>query len=252
MNLDHLTYSCPVEINAYNIDKYYKANIVGINDIIDAAGLLHLRELGHSMMKMNIENHMGWALYQRELRIFRDLNFEQSYVAETTITGRHKIFTFRDYRILDQEGKVCVESSSIWLLFDLQKRNFVKEYPQFFKDMVDPGNQLVHLERPQKVKFKNGESEKKAYSVQVRNSHCDFLGHLSNNHHIRMIYDAMDYRLFENYSISQFNTSFLKEVHSGEFLDLYVVNKNDQCLVDCRQKDVSISKTIISLQKKVN
>jgi len=249
MDASHLKYQCTVEPNAYNIDKHYNLNIVGINNILDKCGLDHLNHIDFSIRKMSSKDKLGWALYQREVRIFEEISFEKKYTVKTYITGRHRIFTYRDYKILDADGKLCAESSSIWILFDLETRSFVKDYPQEYKDLIDPGNTLEPLERPRKVKFKIADGIKPDYEVQVRYSHCDFLGHLSNNHHIRMIYDALPVDIWDTHIISQFNTSFIKEAHNGDHLLLYAKVDNGQWFIDCRQGENSISKTIVSLKE---
>jgi len=172
--------------------------------------------------------NLGWALYQREINILKDLDFGHTYKVKTIVTGRQRIFTYRDYFIYNEKGDLLVESSSVWILFDLNKRSFVSDYPEEFKQIIDPGNELPHLPRPQKIRLKSFPSPSLSYSTQVRYSEIDINGHLSNHHQNRYLYDVFSKETFELYRIKSFKANYLEEANFGDLIaiEAFELSKN--------------------------
>jgi len=248
--MDALKYSCPVEVSPYEIDPYYKANILSINQMLDNGGMKHISHLGYSMLQLG-QMGLGWALYQRNINIINDINYDEPYTIETIITGRQRIFTYRDYRIKDAKGNVCVESASVWILFDLNARSFVKDYPDDLKKIIDPGNQLDHLPRPSKIRVNENSSVSHSYTNKVRYSSLDFLSHLSNHHQCRMIYDVLPKSIYEKQRIKKFNTNFIGETTYGSDVTINAYSENENCyVIETTSQNKTLARAYIELEMK--
>lgn len=249
MSSSHLTHRYPVKVNPYEIDPSYKANILSINNILDQGGMSHISHLGLSMNKLR-EKGYGWALYQRDIHIHHDLEFDKAYNIETKITGRQRIFTYRDYYILDAENRICVESSSIWILFDLQARSFVKEYPDEFKKLIDPGNEIAHLPRPQKIRSKVVGQGDYSYSTQVKYSDIDILGHLSNHHHIKMMYDVLPKSVYDTHRVKSFKSNFISEAAYGDQILIKAEKEDLRFVVSSSSGEKVLGRGVFDMEKK--
>ena len=245
MDGSDLIYRRPVEVGTYDVDNDFHATPAGVSSMLDMAGMGHLKAIGYPMQKMNETLSLGWALSQRIIRLHRPIHLGQTYEAETIVTGRKRIFTFRDYRVIDDQGQLCADSASIWILFDLKNRSFVRDYPPFFQELIDRGNAMPHLQRPQKLRFTITDSDLERYEVQVRQGHCDFLGHLSNYHHLRMIMDSLPISQVHELKTRAVNTTFVKEARLHDRLSFWVQQTGEGWLVEGRKGETVISKTEI-------
>jgi len=242
---DFLKHYIKTDLNPYEVDPDYKAHLMAINQLLDKTGMYHLNELGYPMEKLK-EKALGWALYQRDMHILKDLNFAETYKVETKITGRERIFTYRDYTITNNQNEICVESSSRWLLFDLEARKFVKQYPEELLAIIDPGNSIEHHPRPQKLKFSEIKNPELVDKLKIRYSEIDMNGHLSNHHHIRYFYDLLSMEWHKKNRIVNFSINYIAEASYGETIELRAAISDNEIYM------ISLCNDKVSAKAKLN
>jgi len=212
----HLQYSYDAELNPYDIDMFMEGSLAGINQLSDKAAFNHIRELGFATEKM-LDEGLAWLLYQKDFNILKPLRLNETYRIETRITGKRRLFTYRDFSIYDSTGDICIEIASSWVLFNLKNRSIVKVYPDDILAIIEPGNEIDHLPQRPSPSLKNEEYGILGTHKVVFND-LDTNGHMSNHALLCRLTDALPHELMHEYRIVNFRINYRLESFVGDTL----------------------------------
>lgn len=246
-----LSYEYNTCLNPYDVDMHMKGHLAGINQLADRAAFDHIRKLGFSTESM-FHQQLAWVLYQKDISIFQDLVLGIEYCINTVITGRDSLFTYRDFIISDPDGKRCVEISSAWLLFDLDKRSMLRQYPDDIEILITKGNQVKSLPRPVKIRVAPiGDADYElAHSVNYMD--LDANKHISNQSLLRKLAEVLPYDLMEKHRISSARIQFKSEAFLGDKLIIRAkMHGNEKAELVCCSQSKTIAFGEIKFEKRI-
>ncbi len=226
-------------LNPYDIDRHLRATIMGINQMLDNTAFEHIGQLGFSTESM-LQKQMAWLLYQKTFWIKKDMLLNKSYTVNTCITGKERLFTFRDFIITDQDGNTYVEVSSSWVLFDLKSRKIMTQYPEDIETIILPGNDIKSLPRPKTIKAHTDTLEAKRVKHRVGYFDIDANEHMSNHALLTRAIETLDYDIIANRRISQLDIQYKLECFENdelEFILLRNASENNSDLYIHIEKD---------------
>ena len=128
----------------------------------------------------------------------------------TCPTGFQKVFTFRDYKVFDENDELIAHSSSSWLLLNTQTRRMNRIPPHilaFEKDMPPPAEQLP---RPD-FKIPALTQIDHAANFRVNWHDLDFNGHLNNVYYLQWMMETLPDDLLENGTLKAFDIQYKVE-----------------------------------------
>jgi medium-chain acyl-[acyl-carrier-protein] hydrolase len=149
--LPPLGYSGVFIIRTYEIDNQKRATIPAIVKLMHEAAMQNVIHLKLSVW--DLESHqISWVLMRKWLEIYRMPKLGEQITIHTYPAGFERMFTFRDYKMYDEDGLLIAASSSTWLLMDTQSRKMTG-MPPFILEVQDqvpadydylphPGNKL--------------------------------------------------------------------------------------------------------------
>lgn len=204
-----LSYNLPYTVQTYDIDKRRRMTVAALVKQMQEAAMQNVMEMKVSVWDMEAD-HLSWVLLKKKLRINRLPMIGERIRFYTCPTGFQKVFTFRDYKVFDENDELIAYSSSSWLLLDTQTRRMKRIPPHilaFEKDMPPLSEQLV---RPD---FKIPVLTQIDHSTNFRvNWHdLDFNGHLNNVYYLQWMMESLPDDLLENGTLKAFDIQYKVE-----------------------------------------
>ncbi|MCJ8014065.1 thioesterase [Paenibacillus sp. KQZ6P-2] len=205
-------------IHSNDIDYKSEARLSVILALMQRTADADLERLGASRDEM-IAQGMGWMLITMELRFQRIPRALENISIHTWNKGSKGALWQRDFRILDNEGKVIAEACSIWALVDIEKRKVLR--PSAFTIEVPMNADDSAGEAPDKVKIPENEAMHEVYRSVVRYSGIDANGHLNNSRYADLVMDALRKEELDQLKIQSFKITYQHEALAGDEIAVY-------------------------------
>jgi len=203
-------------IRTYEIDNRKLATLPDLTRLLHEAAMQNVLALKLSVW--DLEPHgISWVLMRQQVNVERYPKLGETIRVQTYPAGFEKFFTYRDYRVWDEQGREIASSSSTWLLMDTAARRMVR-IPDFIKDfrqeMPSPADCLP---RPQgKLPRFNKLTQQARFRVGWHD--LDFNMHLNNTYYIRWMLEALPSSLLQNSFVRQLDIQFKSEALKDEVI----------------------------------
>ncbi|MEL6942473.1 MAG: acyl-ACP thioesterase domain-containing protein, partial [Bacteroidota bacterium] len=159
-------------IKAYDIDAHKRATPLALIRAMHEAAMQNVIRLGISVWDLEPQN-LAWVLMSKYVQFERLPNLGEKIKILTQPSGFEKVFTYRDYKVLDEEGNTLLYSASTWLLMNTQSRRMTRipeNIRALEKEIPAPEDCLPRCE----VKFKKLEEIDMQEQVKVGWHDLDF------------------------------------------------------------------------------
>jgi len=209
------TENCLVRFGA--IDKSDSMTLNSIFNFFQEAAISHAENLGVGREAMAKANQV-WLLSRMSVQVDRRPKYGETVTVRTWPRGAEKLFTRRDYDILDADGQAAVRASSSWIIVDLIKRRPLR--PQAIVDTMPHNEGLDALPNTAVILEENP-------SLQKRREHpalytdVDYNGHVNNISYIRWIENAINPELLEQAKQMRLDINYLNEVLRNEITGIW-------------------------------
>jgi acyl-ACP thioesterase len=208
------TESCFVRFG--DIDKSDSMTLNSIFNFFQEAAISHAENLGVGREAMARANQV-WLLSRMSVKVDRRPGCGETVTVRTWPRGAEKLFTRRDYDILDANGKAAVRASSSWIIIDINKRRPMR--PQAIVDAM-PGNEGLDA-MPAAVGLEENLSLQKCREHPALYTDVDFNGHVNNISYIRWIENAINPELLEQAKQMRLDINYLNEVLRNEIIGIW-------------------------------
>lgn len=186
--------TAPYTIRTYEIDNKKKATIPALIKLMHEAAMENVIDLNLSIW--DLEPHqISWVLMRKQLVVNQLPNLGEEIKVVTHCAGFEKFFTYRDYKIFNQQDELLAYASSTWLLMDTVKRR-MSRIPDFILAMEMPKEEDC-LPRPKNKlpKFEHVDLQK---DFTVGWYDLDFNQHLNNVFYLQWILETVPDNLLLN------------------------------------------------------
>jgi len=174
-------------IRTYEIDNHKRATVPALIKLMHEAAMQNVIDLKLSVW--DLEPHLiSWVLMRKNLVINQLPGLGEQVKVVTHCAGFEKFFTYRDYKIYNQEDKLLAFASSTWLLMDTTVRKMTR-IPQFILNLDIPPPEVC-LPRPKNKlpKFEQVDLQK---SFEVGWYDLDFNQHLNNVFYLKWMLETI-------------------------------------------------------------
>jgi len=154
-----------------------------------------------------------WVLSWAKVEILDYPKFMDEVKIQTWGKKQFKLYSMRDYLILNSDNEVICKGTSAWLLLDLKTlrpKILTELYPELkMLDLKDALNDL-----PQKITPTS--LTEIVYSSQIRYSDIDLNQHANNAKYIELMLDCFDIEFHKIHTIKSLTVSFNSESKFGD------------------------------------
>lgn len=187
------------------------------NHLLNCAGF-HAAERGFGIAELN-ENHYTWVLSRLAIELNNLPKQYDEFSIETWVENVYRLFTDRNFAILDKEGKPIGYARSVWAMISMETRKPADlltlhggSITEYVCDKECP------ISKPGRIKVT---TNKLVEEYRTRYSDIDINGHVNSIKYIEHILDLFPMETFRKKRIHRFEMAYVAESYYGDTLCFY-------------------------------
>ena len=193
------------------------------NHLLNCAGF-HAADRGFGIASLN-ENHYTWVLSRLAIEL-EELPFQyESFSVQTWVENVYRLFTDRNFSILNKDGKTIGYARSVWAMISMETRKPADLLTLHGGSIVDyVCDKECPIEKPGRIKISD-----KAVSTdyQTKYSDIDINGHVNSIKYIEHILDLFPIEVFKEKRIKRFEMAYVAESYYGDTLAFFKEEENE-------------------------
>ncbi|MCR4765196.1 MAG: acyl-[acyl-carrier-protein] thioesterase [Bacteroidaceae bacterium] len=216
------------------------------NHLLNVAGF-HSHDRGFGIDRLNKE-HYTWVLSRLALEMY-DLPLQyEPFTIETWVENVYRLFTDRNFAVLNKDGKPIAYARSVWAMIDTETRKPVDLMAIHDGDIAGYiCDKECPIDKPSRIKVSSQEPE---IVLPVKYSDMDINGHVNSIRYIEHILDLFPVETFKEKRVRRFEMAYVAETMSTDSMALYINKENiDHYDVEVRKNQSEVvcrSKVIFS------
>lgn len=233
MNTDVKIETYPIYVEPFHVD-YTGRIFMGVlgNHLLNVAGK-HAQKRGWGMGALN-ENQHTWVLSRLSIEMEKmPLHYEQIQI-RTWVESVLKLFTNRNFAVLDQDGNAIGYARSVWAMIDVETRRpcdlttlydgDIARYAVTDEDAIGGSAQaMCPIEGHGRFRFRDAQLVR---TIDTYYSDVDINGHINSVKYIEHILDIFPKEQFER-GIRRFEIAYKTESYMGDRLSLLRQDNED-------------------------
>lgn len=181
----------------------------------------------------DMHGRYGWVVSKQTLKLYSPI-YVNDHIQLSTFIDNGTHVSFPRYYLIEKDGKVIGQCSSLWTLIDIEKRRIVA--PKRIGIEVDEVHYDHDMELPQTIK--NNLKMHFVCQRQVLYSDVDINQHMNNTRYIEWAFDILDYHLHEKSYIKEISINYRKEIPPLTCVDLYLASNKNRYIIEGRHEDI--------------
>lgn len=187
------------------------------NHLLNCAGF-HATERGFGIATLN-ESNYTWVLSRLAIELEEMPLQYESFSVQTWIENVYRLFTDRNFAILNKDGKPIGYARSIWAMISMDTRKPADLLSLHNGSIVDYICQKeCPIGKPGRIKVNQKEL---AGEVVTKYSDIDINGHVNSIRYIEHILDLFPLEIFREKRIRRFEMAYNAESYYGDTLAFY-------------------------------
>lgn len=193
------------------------------NHLLNCAGF-HASERGFGIAEVN-ENHYTWVLSRLAIELEDMPRQYEPFSIETWVENVYRLFTDRDFALVNKEGKNIGYARSVWAMISMETRKPADlltlhggSITEYVCDRECP------IDKPGRIKVA---TEEPVWVYQTRYSDIDINGHVNSIKYIEHILDLFPMETFKDKQVKRFEMAYVAESYYGDSLSFYKEEKED-------------------------
>lgn len=200
------------EVHYYEVDYKKRALITSIMNYFDDVAIKQSEE-GNVGLDYMAENKIAWVLYKWDINIYKYPLHGEKIKVRTNPRCFRRFYAYRTFDIMNENGEILVEASSVWFLIDVEKRKPKKIGEDMRQAFGISEDDVDILEIPKISPIINKNVEK---TFNVRYSDIDTNGHVNNVKYVSWAIETVPLEVVKNYLLRNINITYEKETTYGE------------------------------------
>ena len=208
------------------------------NHMLNAADF-HSTDRGFGMRYL-LTIQRSWVLSRLAIEMEEMPRMYTKFNVETWVESAMRYFTSRNFRVVDNDGKVYGYGRSIWAMIDTESRQPTDIFA------IDDGainNWIVKdkecpIDKGGRVKM--GDGAELVRTIDTYYNDVDINGHINSVKYIEHVLDLWDLDWYREHAIKRFEIAYVAEAHAGDKLSFYREQTGEQeyCIRICKDGDV--------------
>ena len=187
------------------------------NHLLNCAGF-HAAERGFGIATLN-ENHYTWVLSRLAIEMEEMPRAYEKFSVQTWVENVYRLFTDRNFVILNQEGKPIGYARSIWAMISMETRKPADLLTLHGGSITDYVCQKdCPIAKPGRIKV---EEQQALDEYKIRYSDIDLNGHVNSVKYIEHILDLFPMEWFRQKTVKRFEVAYVAESYYGDTLSFY-------------------------------
>ncbi len=208
------------KVLSYQLDINKEISTMAIAELLQEVAGTHANYSGFGYNDV-IGKNMVWVLNALKFEVLHRPHWDDEIRIKTWVVDSRRFFSRRDFQIFDSKGNVIVKATSVWILY-----NFEKKRPQ----SIEPMNFPVKLQAGIYAVDKPIASSKEVLDVKaklsfaVSYSDLDMVGHMNNTRYFQKIMDSYSLSFHQENKLKSIEIQFRNEAKYNEQLEIKTVD----------------------------
>ena len=193
------------------------------NHLLNCAGF-HAADRGFGIAELN-ENHYTWVLSRLAIELEDMPRQYEPFSIETWVENVYRLFTDRNFAILDKEGKAIGYARSVWAMISMETRrpaDLLTLHGGSITDYVC--DKECPIEKPSRIKVG---TDMPVEVYETRYSDIDINGHVNSIKYIEHILDLFPLDLYRQRPIRRVEMAYVAESYFGDTIQFFVEEQAD-------------------------
>lgn len=194
------------------------------NHLLNCAGF-HAADRGFGIAVLN-ENHYTWVLSRLAVEMTDMPRAYEKFSIETWVENVYRLFTDRNFAVLNAEGKPIGYARSVWAMISMETR----KPADLFLLHGDEITSYIYADKPCPIakagRVKVGDAQLVA-EYHTRYSDIDLNGHVNSIKYIEHILDLFPLEMYREKTLHRFEVAYAAESHYGDVLGFYREQKSE-------------------------
>lgn len=203
-------------------------------------------------MKYLMTIHRSWVLSRLAIEMEEMPSMYTKFNVETWVESAMRYFTSRNFRVVDNDGKVYGYGRSIWAMIDTESRQptdiFSIDNGAINNWIVD--DKACPIDKGGRVKIDLG--AELVRSIDTFYNDVDINGHINSVKYIEHVLDLWDLDWYREHQIKRFEIAYVAETHAGEKMSFYrqQTGEDEYCVRICKA-DATTGEEVEACRSKV-
>lgn len=188
------------------------------NHLLNCAGF-HANDRGFGMASLN-ENHYTWVLSRLAIELEEMPYQYEDFTIETWVENVYRLFTDRNFAVVNKDGKYIGYARSIWAMIDMATRKPADLLTLHSGSIVDYvlSDKDCPIEKSGRIKVT---STAPFAEYQTKYSDIDINGHVNSIKYIEHMLDLFPIEMFKDRKIKRFEIAYITESYYGDTLSFF-------------------------------
>lgn len=187
------------------------------NHLLNSAGF-HAAERGFGIADLNEEQYT-WVLSRLAIELDDMPNQYEKFSVETWVENVYRLFTDRNFALIDKDGKTIGYARSVWAMISMKTRKPADLLSMHGGNITDYiCDKECPIEKPSRIKVA---SQDAISSKIAKYSDIDINGHVNSVRYIEHILDLFPIEYYQEMRIRRFEIAYIMESYYGDELKFY-------------------------------
>lgn len=187
------------------------------NHLLNCAGF-HASERGFGIATLNEDNYT-WVLSRLAIDLEEMPYQYEEFTVQTWVENVYRLFTDRNFAIIDKDGKKIGYARSVWAMINLNTRKPADLLTLHGGSIVDyVCDEPCPIEKPSRIKVA---TDQPCAKLTAKYSDIDINGHVNSIRYIEHILDLFPIDLYKSKRIQRFEMAYVAESYYGDKLSFF-------------------------------
>ena len=163
-----------------------------LNMLENIAGM-HSNQVGYGLNTID-KTGVTWVLLNWKLRVFSRPIYGSKLRVETWARTTVKFYTYRDFRVYDEENNLVAIATSKWTLLNANTMSIERITPELI-GLYMPENVPVFEDEPEPNKLAAPQEISQEYTYTVARRDIDINNHMHNLFYLDLAYETLPYEV---------------------------------------------------------
>ncbi len=194
------------------------------NHLLNCAGF-HAADRGFGIATLN-ENHYTWVLSRLAVEMNELPRAYEKFSIQTWVENVYRLFTDRNFAILNAEGKPIGYARSVWAMISMQTRkpaDLLALHGGKITDYICTDVECP-IDKPGRIKM---EQPEQVGEHLAKYSDIDLNGHVNSIKYIEHILDLFPMEQFRDKTVCRFEVAYVAEGYYGDTLTFHREQKGE-------------------------
>ena len=193
------------------------------NHLLNCAGF-HASDRGFGIATLNEDNYT-WVLSRLAIELDEMPYQYEKFSVQTWVENVYRLFTDRNFAVIDKEGKKIGYARSVWAMINLNTRKPADLLALHGGSIVDYiCDEPCPIEKPSRIKVT---SNQPVATLTAKYSDIDINGHVNSIRYIEHILDLFPIELYQTKRIRRFEMAYVAESYFGDELSFFCDEANE-------------------------